>query len=252
MHSPRGKSRLVTAALFSLGTMMILAVGVRFSIHSPLFSVQVLEVADDDPKQPVSALEILALTGVEIGRDSLFSLDLAKIEKRLLQEDWIASVRLEKRFPQTLAIIPTYREPLAAYIRTDGRISYLDVEGNVFAVVRHGDFRDLPLISGIPRGDRAALQRAVRVVGRWRDLGMDEAALLSSVVALDDTTLRLGVSYGSGRTGVELAFDDFAELETQLLRIKSTFEYLSKHRVVISGVWANAGKKVVVKTRLGS
>ncbi len=235
----KGRSRLVTAAVFSVTTLTVLAIGVRFSIHSPLFSIQVLEVAGDDPRQPISASEILALTGVEIGRDSLFSLDLSRIEKRLLQEDWISSVRLEKRFPQTLAVIPSYREPIAAFVRADGRISYVDVEGNVFSVVRRGDFRDLPILSGVDRTDFYSLKRAVRVVGRWRNLGMDGTALLSSVQILADGNLRLGVSYGSGRTAVALAFEDDAELETQLSRIKSTFEYLSKHRVLVSGVFAS-------------
>jgi hypothetical protein len=247
-----GKSRLITAVTFSAITLTILGVGVRLSVHSPLFSIQVLEVPDDNPQQPVSAAEILALTGVEIGRDSLFSVDLGRIEKRLMQEDWILGVRLEKRFPQTLAVIPRYREPIAAFRRSDGRLAYVDVEGTVFSVVRRGEFRDLPIIDGLERKETGRLQRAVRIVGRWRDRGLDAVALLSSLQAGADGGFRLGVSYGSGRTTVALDFSDEAELEDQLSRIKSTFEYLSKNRVLVSGVWANTGKKIVVKTHLGS
>jgi cell division septal protein FtsQ len=248
----RGKSKVITASTFSVVTLAVLAAGVRLSIHSPLFSIQALEVPEDTHPQPVSASEILALSGVEIGRDSLFLIDLGRIEQRLLQEDWISSVRLEKRFPQTLAVIPSYREPVAAFIRQDGKVSYVDAAGSVFSVVRRGDYRDLPVITGVDRRNMVGIQRAVMVVQSWRRLGLDGAALLSTIQALSDGGLRLGVSYGVGRTAVTLNYESEVELQTQLSRLKSTFEYLSKHRVLVSGVWANAGKKIVVKTALGS
>lgn len=250
--SLRGKSKLITAATFSVATLSILAIGVRLSVHSPLFSVQALEVPEEASHQPVTASEILSLSGVEIGRDSLFSLDLERVEKRLLQEDWISAVHLEKRFPQTLAVIPTYREPVAAFVRKDGKISYVDGAGSVFSVVRRGDFRDLPIVTGVDRTDIVSIKRAVRVASQWREMGMDSVALLSSLEAQADGGFRLGVGYGVGRTAVVLSFDREDELQAQLSRLKSTFEYLSKHRVLVFGVWANAGKKIVVKTALGS
>ncbi len=238
--------------VFTLGTSVLLGLGIRASLKSPLFAIQQIEVDQLGQVPALNESEVVAVSGLEIGGQSLFGVDLARVERHLLQEDWIRSVQLEKRFPQTVVIRPTYREPVAGFLRADGKISYVDRDGAVFSVVRRGDFRDLPLISGCERADREPILRALALVRRWGELGLDSSVLLSTVTPLADGDLSLAVSYGAGRTQVVVGFEDAFELETQLKHIQGVFDYLSKSHLAVRGVWANSGKKIVVKSGLGS
>src|SRR3954464_8968761 len=87
--------------------------GVYSALHSPLFVVQVVEVADLADRSPVDAQTISDLAFVPVGKISLFDLDLNQIEKRILTNSWIREVRLQKKFPETLSISVIFKQPRA-------------------------------------------------------------------------------------------------------------------------------------------
>src|SRR5271156_3689040 len=118
--------KTVTLLSSSLAFFAVTAVviGVYEAIHSPLFTVQVVEVSDQvstaqaAPEElqqwtPVDAQTITDLAAVPVGQSNLFDLDLSRVEKRILSNEWVREVRLQKRFPQTLSITTVFKEPRA-------------------------------------------------------------------------------------------------------------------------------------------
>src|SRR5689334_1778605 len=75
---------------------------------------------------PVDEGEILAFASVPIGQTSLFDLDLVPIRERLLSNEWIKDVTLEKKFPHTLVLRLKFREPMAVFQAQNGGLAYVD------------------------------------------------------------------------------------------------------------------------------
>src|SRR6187551_3065464 len=105
---PYARLRRVKSAVASIVLLVSCAAiaaavyGVRSASQSPLFLVQVVEVTESAPviEPPVSVQSIIDLAAVPVGKVSLFDLDLAAIEQRILSHSWIRSVRLVKSFPE--------------------------------------------------------------------------------------------------------------------------------------------------------
>src|SRR5437879_5630234 len=87
----------------SIAAILVAGCGVYFSVHAPLFLLQVVEVADLPEQAPIDSQALVNLAAVSVGHVSLFDLDLKAVESRILAHPWIREVRLQKRFPQTLS-----------------------------------------------------------------------------------------------------------------------------------------------------
>ena len=257
-----------TRMSFALSFLALGAIGFGAwsAMNSTLFVVQVVEIVDGrelnakalasglEEVLPVDAAAISKLAAVQIGRSSLFELDLGAIEKRILTHPWVKSVRLEKRFPQTLGISVAFREPRAIFRHLDGSLSYVDEEGRVF-----GDFvmnvrPDLPILARLPEAqggvDQAALKNAIHVIADWSESGLVQVADLSELYFDSERGFRALISYeanasalrGRARVIVDLGQGKDLERLTEVLR------YLSRHGIVARQIFADSGKKVVVKT----
>lgn len=220
--------------------------------RSPLFHVQVVELADYPENAPVSEERILELARVPVGKSSLFSLDLAEIEKRVLVENWVSEVSLRKVFPQTLSLSVKFRAPVAAITGAKNRLAYLDREGEAFGRYNPRFKLDVPLISGVRADSKLQIRAILKWIGDWEASELGRSTQLSDFVWDEETGLRAHVRYSAGRTAVELGHEFNLDTGAQLERLAKVFRYLGEHSLQTRQIWADSDKKIVVKTARGS
>jgi cell division protein FtsQ len=247
------------AALFATAALSAVGYGVYSATRSPLFTVRVVEVADEPEDAPIDAHAIAELARIPVGQVSLFDLDLASVEQRILSHPWVREVRLLKRFPQTVTVSVTFRDPKALLQRQNGSLSYVDEDGHVFGQVDLASSRsDLPVFSGFHPDDLARLREALSLLTRWESAGLGKKSSISSISWHPDRGFRALVTYpvssGRGRTMVDLGqeIDADPEFPSQLGRLSHVFGYLSQHGVAARQIWADTGKKIVVRIAHGS
>lgn len=241
------------ASTIALSSLAIVAAGwgVYQSTRSPLFTVRVVEMSDLSDESPVDSQSILDLAAVRVGKVSLFELDLPEVEKRILSHPWIRAVQLEKRFPQTVAITPIFREPKALIQQTDGKLGYVDANSQIFGRVTVGVRTDLPLFSPHVK-DPSRMSRALKLVEAWNVHGLIKTARVDSLDWDSERGFRALVTYPLGptpqsraRVMVELGSGDWDA--SQFTQLKSVLQYLSDNRLQARQIWADIGKKIVVK-----
>ncbi|MGE0324037.1 MAG: cell division protein FtsQ/DivIB [Polyangiaceae bacterium] len=155
-------TKLLSGILVVLGAALALAWGLqRYALTTPRFAIQKLDVTGTLRRAPD---QLSKQAGVKVG-DNLFAVDTEVAERRLLEDPWIASAKVERRIPATLAIHVEEREA-QAIASIGGSLYLVSREGEPFKQAEDGDPRDLPVISGIT-GDDFARDR-VRQVDRIR------------------------------------------------------------------------------------
>jgi hypothetical protein len=231
-------------------------VGVRLALASKLFILQKIEVSEVSSRSPLDASSVIGLAKIPIGKLNLVDLDLDSIEKRILVHPWIRSVRLEKKFPHTLSIQPEVREPVALLRDTQGRLAYVDSDAFLFGPVKMGTSSDLPLLGGA-FSERDRLLLGIRMIQRWKDLGLDEKARLDAIEGDKETGVRLTVVYNitlgtKVRTVIDLGQEFDTRIDSVFQRLGPTFDYLKANQIQSRLIWADLGKKIVVKIARGS
>ncbi len=127
---------------------------------------------------PYMRLEEVRITGIEEGLQaeiielhnldsdkSLLGINLNNLKDEIEKHPWIRSVRLERRFPNTLIIDAERQEPLALVVMD--RIYYMNKYGEIFKEVDGQDSVDFPLITGISEDttkSRALLKNTAHVI----------------------------------------------------------------------------------------
>lgn len=81
-------------------------------------------------------------------REYYFSVDDAAVEAHLRDLPWVKSARVERRFPDTLAIDLRLRQALAVCL-VGGAVLAVDEQGLVFGASPAAQGLDLPVISGV-------------------------------------------------------------------------------------------------------
>jgi hypothetical protein len=277
---------LKKALVVTLSTAALLAasVGVYRAIHSPLFLVQVVEVTTQNADQisvtqaeavpgdpssqpwtPVDADKISDLASIPVGEVNLFDLDLKSVEKRILKNEWIREVKLQKRFPQTLSITAIFREPKAILTAENGTLAYVDSDGKAFGKVNLLSQSDLPMFHGFEGENQVELASALQLVSQWDKSSLGSLCHIQSLSLDPERGYRVMVSYEisnpSGRHLLRARIDLGREKEVlsegklfpeQVQRLTQVFEYLRHNSIAARQIYADAGKKIVVKTARGS
>lgn len=235
-------------------------VGVYRAIHSPLFTVQVVEVADQvsltqaapqNTWTPVDPQVISDLAAVPVGQANLFDLDLGRVEKRILSNEWIREVKLQKRFPQTLSIMTIFREPRAIVQLETGGLAYVDMEGKVFGKVSLAGPKNLALITGADTDNPERLKALLQVLNDWETSQVSKSARIESLSSDPERGYRLMISYSVDQHPVHTRVDLGRE-SADFVRLAQVFDYLHAHAVIARQIFADSGKKIVVKTAHGS
>jgi cell division protein FtsQ len=98
----------------------------------------------------VSEEEIVALSDVAMG-SNIFELDLELIGRKIEENPWIFSARVQRLFPRTVVIRVEERSPKAV-INLD-YLYYVDGRGDIFKVLEVRDSLDYPVLTGLERQD---------------------------------------------------------------------------------------------------
>ena len=94
--------------------------------------------------------EILSTASVKPG-DDLLGLRLSNMGEQLTKNPWVASVRVRRNFPHSLAIDVVERQPVG--VVSMGYLYYLDGNGDIFKPLQEGDSLDFPAITGLAEDD---------------------------------------------------------------------------------------------------
>lgn len=240
-------------ALFTvlcIGSPLLIGTAIYGAMHSALFTIRIVEITGETEASPVDGETIRELAAVPVGQASLFGVDLARIESRILSNPWIASVRIEKRFPQTLSISVSYRQPIAI-LQNGSALVYVDGEGRPFERMNALFQANLPLIQGI-REKSQTFSPALNLVKSWSSSAMGALAELSSIQYDSEWGFRAWITYRLSGTGetvrTQIVFGQSIESHDQLTRIAQVVRYLSANHISASLLHADIGKKIVVKT----
>lgn len=240
-------------ALFTMlciGSPLLIGSAIYGAIHSTLFTIRIVEVSGESEFSPLDNEAIRELAAVPVGKLSLFGVDLEQIESRIATSPWVSSVRIEKRFPQTLSITVGYRQPIAI-VQRGATLEYVDGEGRSFEKMNALFQSNLPLIQGL-RENTDRFSSALSLIKSWSSTSLGNLADLSSIQYDSEWGYRAWVTYrlsGSGDTvRSQIVFGESIESKEQLARIAQVIRYLSANQISASLLHADIGKKIVVKT----
>jgi len=155
--------------------------------------------------------DVTARAGIEEGA-TLLRLDEAEVVARLLEDPWIADAELVRRWPATLRIAVTEREP-AAVVDTGVTFWFVDAGGRVLSESVPSSATVLPVVRDVPDfaaepgtvSESAILKNALEVLA-----GLS-AELRSSVRTVSAPTINETALLTA--TGVEIMMGEAVRLE---------------------------------------
>lgn len=206
-------ARLLAALKLGAGLAVVIgaAVAVAFSVHryalnTPRFALKEIELVG---AKRLTAPRVEKLGGLEKGKN-LFALDAEAAERKILEDPWVASVRVTRQLPTTLRVELSERDASAVAAVGD-RLYLVTSQGEPFKLLEAEDPIDLPVVTGIPpealaRDRERALERlrlALELVKDYQKLPssriqpVEEVHLAPSgdvalTVGKDGITLELG------------------------------------------------------------
>jgi cell division protein FtsQ len=162
-----------------------------------------------------TAEELLALSPVKPGDPFLFA-DLPSLEAALARHPWVKGVTARRKLPPSVEVAVEEHAP-AALVELGG-LYLVDAEGDVFKRAAAGDGLDLPLVTGLSRGDyvqrRTAaeplLLGALALARAWRARGekvplseihVDPGDGVTLYVGEEGTQVRLGTGDYEAKLG---------------------------------------------------
>lgn len=247
--------------IFSLLAIAGVGIGAARSLHSTLFQLKRVEVAHLNSTGllnfPLNDQTVIRLAGIPSSGIGLFDVNISSIEHQLLAQEWIQDVRVQKRFPDTLLIAISLREPKAIFQTAKGSLVYVDSLGKIFGSVNFvNPTVDLPILVGF--SDSTKIHQALWLLDRWSHSDLNRLSWVSSVIWDSSKGYRMLIRYSMGSSGdqmraiIDLGQEIDENINEKILHLSSVFRYLIGRSIATHQIWADAGKKVVVKTVSGS
>jgi hypothetical protein len=258
-HIYADRYRKIWVTVMGVTAVFALFFGVIGVANSDLFTVRVVEVLNSDEGAtegegnlphlaPLDAQQILEIAQVPTETTNLFSLKLSGIERRLLAHTWIKGVTISKHFPQTVSIAVVFREPVAIAQNSEGALHYLDSDGTSFAPLNLKSNSDLPVLVNFSQDQISA---GLQFLKSWQSLGLDPKYQVSALEWDSERGLQIMATYSlpgaPGRVRVELGRSFTNDPEAQLGRLREVLFYLSQNGIRARQVFADLGKKIVVR-----
>lgn len=228
-------------ALLLLGGAVLAA---RQIFHSGYFGVAKVRVEN---LGRVSEEEIVALSDIRPGAN-IFDLQLEMIGRKIEENPWIASARVERVFPREVVI--TIRERVPKAVINLGYLYYLDAEGEIFKVLGSEDSIDFPVVTGIDRRTllenpddcRRQLREAVALLAELagrRVFALDDVSELN-IDPVDGLTLYTF----SGGVPVRMGYNNFS---SKLDRLERIYPELEPRLPALKYIDLNVADRVIVK-----
>jgi cell division protein FtsQ len=134
---------VLRTAIAVLAVLLVLELAFHLVV-APNLRLAKLVFTGDRPRVEENLGGVLGLRD----REYYFSVDENAVKAKLEALPWVKTVRVEKRFPDTLAVDLKVREPLAVGL-VGGAVLVIDDQGLVFEVRTDAQGLDLPVISGV-------------------------------------------------------------------------------------------------------
>ena len=241
------------SVFFILFVLGLCGFGIRRAVHSSLFTLTVVEwVSLQDTQEDAEPLRDISKAmdeaHLKVGKISLFDLDLASIESEILQNDWVESVELAKRFPQTLEIRVEVRKPAALIQKSDGTVSYVSSKGREFSILNLKEQVDLPILTGdFAAGSVETRLEALGFLQEWKK--MCEYAV-SSIHVDSEKGYSIWTQIDSKR--IQINFGDSLNPEftqIKLQRLSKVVQYLRREGKILTAklITIENEKKIIVK-----
>ena len=134
----------------------------QYLLSSPYMRLENVQITGVEEKIRAELREIHNLDADQ----SLLGINLNKLSREMKTHPWIRSVRLERRFPNTLIVEAEKQEPLALVVME--QMHYINRYGEKFKKVGKQESVDFPVITGIPKDDKKArefLKNTAHVMG---------------------------------------------------------------------------------------
>jgi cell division protein FtsQ len=162
-----GRRVLLGAAVLLLAgaTVAVLGVGIYKGLsHSEFFQITGIKI---EGCRRTTKEMILELSGIDI-HANLLAIEPAAVKARVEAHGWVEEARVERDWPNQLAITIRERTPVALINLADG-LFYVDRQGTVFARVLPPEDLDFPVLTGLagaePDDERqAAVLEALRFI----------------------------------------------------------------------------------------
>ena len=254
-----GRFKIFLVTVFSLSLILGLGLGIRQATHSSMFILKNVEIKKP-LELPLSVRmtedDLLELADVPVGDVSIFELDLQGIEERLLTQFWIKGVQLQRKLPNTIVLDIEFRKPKAFLQNPKGGLVFVDDDGELFGSANESNLSDLPLLSGFSETELPRIREGLDILSRWEGSSLGESTSISTIHWDQEKGYRLLISYlqrdSRIRTIVDIGHEIDASFEAKLVRLSSVVNYLSGNSIAVRQIWADIGKKIVVKTARGS
>jgi cell division protein FtsQ len=192
----QGRRRLKRFAV-ALAIIAVL-VAALVATQTPLLDVDRVRV---DGVTHSDAAEVRRVARIERG-DTMVGVDAGRAAARIEGLPWVAQATLARRWPGTIEIHLTEREPLAVVEVVEGRVALVDKDGRVLAVTRQPP-PGLPEVTGVSSrriAEGAELGRGARdALTVLRALGERLSGVVTSVSSDLDAALADGgeIRFGS-------------------------------------------------------
>jgi cell division protein FtsQ len=219
------------------------------------FAVQLLMVSDlfrvdailTKGGQQLSGEQIVALSDIRPGVNT-FDLDLDLIGRKIAENPWIKTARVERIFPQQVVISVVERQPLA--IINLGYLYYLDRHGEVFKLLDSADRLDFPVVTGF-NAEKLQQQEPQSVKGLRQVVTLIDQLQQRELFGLDQVSEIHRTNAGSfnlrtleGGVRVRLGRDAFAR---KLDRLERIFAQLQPRLPILDYIDLNVDEKVIVR-----
>lgn len=233
-----GKFALV---VLLLGAAVLAA---RQIFHSGYFGVAKVRVEN---LSRVSEEEVVALSDIRPGVN-IFDLELQMIGRKIEENPWVATARVERILPREVVISVREREPKA--VINLGYLYYLDAGGEIFKVLGPEDSLDFPVVTGIdrrtllenPEDCRRQLTEAMALLdelaGR-RIFALDDVSELN----IDPTD---GLTLYTLRGGVPVRMG-YSNFSSKLDRLERIYPELEPRLPALRYIDLNVADRVIVK-----
>jgi cell division protein FtsQ len=175
----------------------------HFAVTSPRFALATVNVEGAARR---TKDELTQRGGLSVGKN-VFSIDVAQVERALLEDPWVEEARVTRELPATIRLQIKEREAVAV-LALDQALYLVTRTGEPFKKVEEADPYDLPMLTGVPRDQLArdregALERlrtGLRVLREYERLSMAKSQVPQEVHLADDGRVTLVV----GRQGTAL------------------------------------------------
>lgn len=180
-----GFLRLLGAALLLCGVTASAFYGVYHYAHnSPRFAVRQIVI---DGLSRVSHASVLERSGIRTGQN-VFAANTDEVGRRILADQWVQEVDVERRLPATVRISVVEREASALAMVGDNLL-VVTRQGVPFKRFEAGDPVDLPVITGVsldepgraPAVERRRIAVALEVLRHYERTGMSRTYPIQEV-----------------------------------------------------------------------